>query len=257
MTSFEKFRLVPNEQFNRLRQHDLRSYDPKLRALVTLDQEMTAVLNRTDISPEEKMTIYQQAQHRFMSLFKTIATTLQSEVPAAAPGQLDQDDDEEVLAAPSAAAAPARVPAAAAAAVADEFVTAPTAGPSVHSFVKQLKLPSNREPKAFSLMEFIQKHPSLVNFDSHDRLVLNHKPIEGTKFSDLFRELYIHSHSHNIHGLEPFMHALRSLNISPNAISNSNLLDYLKSAAPSSQSGKGHRHNPPGKVSKILRLYRL
>lgn len=273
MTSFEKFALVPKEEFDRLRQHDMRTYDPKLRALVCLDQEMTSVLNRTDISPEEKMTIYQQAQHRFMALFKTLSYSLQNEGPAAGAAAAAADEEEAVnepSAAPAAAAAaaagahgaplaPRAQPLEPAAAADEEFVLAsqlsprPDAGPSMHSFVKNLKLPPNREGKALSLLERIQKQPALVSFDSNNHLVLNNKPIQGSTFSDLFRELYIHSQSHNLRGQEEFMRALRTLQITPTEISNSQLLSFLK---PPTQTGKG-RSRPPGSVSKILRLYRL
>lgn len=247
MTSFEKFNLIPKDEFDRLRQHDLRTYDPKLRVLACLDQEMTEILNRTDISPEEKMTNYQQAQHRFMALFKTISPAM------LAAAQEPESGQSAVVA--GAAAAPAAAAAAAAPNEDDEFFNAQTSsGPSMHSFVKHLNLPPNREPKAFNLMENIQKHPSLIAFDSNDQLVLNNRPIVGSKFSELFRELYVHSKSHNIHGLEPFMRALHALHISPTAISNTSLHSYL-TPTPPSQIGKGRR--PPGKVSNILRLYRI
>ncbi len=295
MSSFEKFTLVRKEDMDRLRQHDMRTYDPKMRALVQLDQEMQHVLSRRDISAEEKMAIFQQAQHRFMSLFNNWSATAQHAPAAAAAAAADEDDEDAAAAAPVAAPeAHAPGDAAEAAHGADEFIlptlrahattallgattasAAPpalaqaTAAPSIVSFVKDLRLPTNRHDKALSLIENIQKQAALISYDHLDRLVLNGHPLPGSKFSDLFRELYIHSQEHNLTAQPEFMTALRNLHIKPTAISNSLLLPSLKLTSsppkhptPSSshqapQTGKGQTPGPPGKKAHILRIYRI
>jgi len=68
MTSFKKMALISNDELDRLKQKQLSSYNPELRSMAFLKDEMDQLLLRTDLSAEEKLKLFQSAQHRFDSL---------------------------------------------------------------------------------------------------------------------------------------------------------------------------------------------
>ncbi len=278
MASFKKLSLMAKDELDRLKQRDLKSYNPKLKAVVLLDDEMEDILNRKDLCSEEKMKIFQQAQHRFLSLFKTLdhpALTGVSEqiapspheqpalleaVPGAAAGApsiglptevqqhvleeepADDDDDD------------------------DDTARQLPANPSASDF----NIPYARQRKANELLSILNKNPQLIASDRENKLLLKGQVVPGSNYRDLFRELYLRSKDHCLTGQNQFLSALHSLNIDSELISNSHCSKLYNSQASSSmsssgnsqfaQSGHGRRRSsstPPGHRPKILHLYRL
>ena len=71
MSSFKKMSLVAQEELDRLKQKQLTSYQPELRSMVFLKDEMDTILNRSDLPADEKLKLFQVAQNRFASIKST------------------------------------------------------------------------------------------------------------------------------------------------------------------------------------------
>ena len=62
---FKRLKLIDEQEVGRLVEKHLREYDPALHSLATIHKEMETVLNRDDISPEEKLSLFKINQQRF------------------------------------------------------------------------------------------------------------------------------------------------------------------------------------------------
>ena len=59
MSAFKKLRLMDNEEYERLRQKQVSSYNPELRSIAHIQDEMRDVLSSSTMNPDEKMRIFQ------------------------------------------------------------------------------------------------------------------------------------------------------------------------------------------------------
>ena len=292
MASFKKLSLVSQEEMERLKQIDLRQYNPKLRAMVLLDNEMSNILNSPSLGHEEKMRIFNRAQSRFFSLFKSADASLNSEHNARnqyepEDGELEDDEEDDQagvqadlvqLEEPVSLRRPAADEATALPKQphqeADEFQDASALSPSsiraaaslpAQGWKGAIQVHPNRQTKLLSLLDLIEKNPHVLTHDSDSQLVYHGAPVAGSKFKDLVEEMFQHKKSHSTKGLEKFLSALHELQLDSSFISNSDMkARYLHQIHPKKtrsimgssgeQSGFGH---PPGKRPNILRLYRL
>ena len=67
MATFKKMTLVSEEELDRLKQKQI-SYNPEVRVLAFLKDEMDQILSRNDLGIEEKLKLFQAAQGRFSTL---------------------------------------------------------------------------------------------------------------------------------------------------------------------------------------------
>ena len=86
---------------------------------------------------------------------------------------------------------------------------------------KQFRLPSIYRNKLCELLNIIKNQPNLIRAAPTGELVINNNLIPHSIFSDVVRELYLHSSANSTIGLGLLLNSLKSLNVSPNLISNS------------------------------------
>lgn len=69
MNPFSKMRLLPEEEFQRLREARIKGYDPKLRTMAFLQTEVDRMLDDSSpLLPSERLQIFTMAQSRFENL---------------------------------------------------------------------------------------------------------------------------------------------------------------------------------------------
>ena len=229
--------LVAAEELDRLKQKQLSSYKPELRTMVFLKDEMDEILNNENLGAEEKLKLFQTAQHRFGS-FTNVAEKL-PEISSVMP---------EPAAAPPPAPAPRPV-----------RQLAPVIGQrtSRNSIVENI--PSHYRNKALALLDHLDNNPEKIGWNDNGELIVNKKLIPNSIIIDIVRHLYISKKGYNPNGVKQFVSALQKSNVAQTLISNKSIIDQLNSiplASPKSrkQTGKGR---PPGKIPRVLSLYKI
>ena len=244
MSAFKKMALVSPDELDRLRQKKVQSYNPTLRTLAFLDEEMDDILNRNDLTVDDKLRLFQTAQTRFKALSST--------------------EPAKILAPQTLQPAPAPpAPAPAQPSIADE------PGPSISERTFINHLDTKHRSKAKQLMEYLSTHPNAITSNQNNELVLNGETVAGSNFSDLFSNLYTYNSNSNRRGENDLLKTLNSLNAPTDLLTSTKIKTKLHSlripdppfqsvanTSSSSQTGSG-RVRPPGKRPRILRLYRI
>jgi len=294
--SFDKYHLLRDEEYQRLRQKQVQSYNPELRILTRLDDDMKEILNDNSVPVDAKLRIFNQIQQRIKDIKSTnqlnpsiaatkVAADTQTDVLAApqlheigvgddAPHYQDvgvgSDELEVVEKAPPAAAAGA--------------AAGPTESKNTPFDKLVLKfVPDNTKTKATQFLSFIQDRSDVISKNEKNEIVIKGKVIRGSNYIDLYKSMF----SSHVSGSSPegavghsqFLNALLDINVPESTISNSKqrekLANLKKSKSPSreefqnasdnlpgtpvttaKQSGEG-LNRPPGKHPRILKLYHI
>ncbi len=265
--------IVSIDEMDRIKQKQLATYNPELRVMARLQEEIEETLARTDLDAAAKIALIQSLSHKFQAFnIKNITQpTLVAQkdqpirvVHATAPGPAPQ---------PVAGPAAAQVPA-------DE--TAPIYDPN-----KMPTLPPQHQSKAASVLGHIASNPSHISWDDTGQLVVKGEVMKDTNMSHLLRDLFIAQKG--IEGRNVFHKALADTRIDPSLITSTKAFANIQSlsdpstkssplmasssiSAPSSSlAGTSHSRNPtivvgqegtgfvrpPGKRSNILHVYKL
>jgi len=239
MSTFKKLKLVSEDELQRLKEKQIRDYDPKIKKLAFLQSEMDLLLNEdSGLNTEERLKLFQAAQQRFES-FKAPSldnlpvvkkTVTEHEVEEALEGVqpfVDLEDDED----------------------------------SVLGLV-----PAQLRTKAKGLLNLITTNPDLISFDSHNNVSISGTPIQGANFTDLFRSMYVHRKG-EVPGQAKFLRALKDMNVPISLISNTRVHSQLGSARGRSLSRSPKAFKtpitspvraplaPPGKQPTVLHVY--
>lgn len=256
MSTFKKMSLVAQEELDRLKQKQLVSYNPELRSMVFLKDEMDTILTRSDLPADEKLKMFQIAQHRFDALK---ADVLHPALTAASKSKLetvtdeaedeaeaDDEGDEEAAASPTP--------------VMGSSTSVVDTGAPYSSVM--MALPNQYQRKAAKLADFFAAHGGHFGRNSSGQMTIQGKAIPNSNYHDLIRQLYIHRTNMPV-GFDTFVGELKKLNVPHHSISNSKAIQLLKPvdvfATPpqvAAQTGEGS-HKPPGKRPRILYLYKL
>ncbi len=70
--AFKKLTLVEREELTRLREKQIRDYNPLLRELVTIQTEMSHALNAKDQSVFDRVNLINVLNNRFRTVYKTL-----------------------------------------------------------------------------------------------------------------------------------------------------------------------------------------
>jgi len=275
--SFDKYHLLRDEEYQRLRQKQVQSYNPELRILTRLDDDMKEILNDNSVPVDAKLRIFNEIQQRI----KDIKSSNQLN-PSIAAAKVAADTQTEVLVEPQlqemgvgedAVAARQfqdvgvgpdapryhdigvggdevveKAPAAAAAAAPIE--------PKNTAFDKiVLKyVPDNTKTKATQFLSFIQDRPDVICKNEKNEIVIKGKVIRGSNYIDLYKSMF----SSHVSGSSPegavghsqFLNALLDINIPESSISNSKqrekLIQLKKSKSPSREEFQNASDNLPG-----------
>ena len=213
--------LVEKAVLDRLRQKQITQsfQQPQLTNLVQIQTHIEDLLGNTKLSDDAKVALLQRAQNRF-SQFKAAMTPHSTAAPEA-------DKEPEIV---PPAAKPAAVPAALlaaapgdAAAAAAEPAATPAPAPTADMF-QTVAVPTKMKNKFSSLKSFFTQHPGLIGKNSKNEMVISGKPIQGSNFDDLMRNLYVKKQDYNLLGNMEFMNALRTSNLSTSLLSNTDLV---------------------------------
>ncbi len=68
MSTFQKMVLLSQEEMERMRQKQIKEYDPNLRALARLQDEKETVLTDKQMSPDEALKIFQKLTSRYEAI---------------------------------------------------------------------------------------------------------------------------------------------------------------------------------------------
>ena len=248
---FKKLKLIDEQEIQRLVEKQLRDYDPVIRTLGKLQTEMDSVLNRTDLSPEEKQALYQANLCKFLSM-KNLDTKSNSLAKSTA---IPPTDATKFL--PGAAATSLRplvnpdsvsdmsifdtalneAPAAAANA---EFAPVNPV-PSVFSnsakdlsdeYPKSLSIDFNKikglkrhmSDKVNNIKDLIESNPNRIGVQNETgEIILDGKAIEKSSFYDLIKSLFVEDNKANLNGSRKFIDTLASM---INSNSKNNIKDF-------------------------------
>ena len=221
--------LVEKAVLDRLRTKQLTQsiQQPELRNLVEIQAHIENLLTNSKLSDDEKVTLLQAAQNRF----KKFKEGLYSHVSETTP--------EETLTAPAPDVGPPAP------------VAAPTHTPSktYSKLFGTVNLPKMFQNKFGALKNFLEDRPDLVRKNEKNEMVLEGKPIDGSNFDDLIRNLYIKNQRYNLEGNKEFLSTLRKSNMSPSFISNKLVFSIFSPENPSPP----HHRSTASRGSKRLK----
>ena len=245
---------MDNEEYERLRQKQVSSYNPKLRSIAHIQDDMREVLSSSTMNPDEKMRLFQSLFVKSKEIqdngkFTDMAPVEKNLLPKPVAQLAKVEGIEETSA------------------DADES----------HKILKDYVLDSvatTVKGKAHMLLDYLNRHKSKIHTNDNFELVLNGKTIEGTNFVDLVHSLYSNAKKfQGLPGKPEFLKQLSKLNIPASMMITSASFDEVKNlpkspkrsrhnSAEVEQKGEG-KHNrkrsgkPPGKKPKFLHLYRI
>ena len=68
MSSYQKMRVLSEDEYQRLQERKIKNYDPRLRSAAFLQSEIDQILNNSELSSEDRLRIFQIAQNRLIGL---------------------------------------------------------------------------------------------------------------------------------------------------------------------------------------------
>jgi hypothetical protein len=250
---FKAMSLVEEAELERLRQRQIREYDPSLNNLAKIQENIMKLFEAPDMSDEVKYKILVSLQERFANSTHYAAPT---------PPTMTEDVPPQAIV--------EQPPPAEQVAPAVEAVQVPEvqkkARPGLLEF-ENFNIPSQYHQKLDTLHKFIQDHQDVISTNHKGELVLDAKPFQNSSFSDLIRGLYIRNQSMNLNGMSNLIGKLYQLNAPKALLSHKDAVgvyDYFTKKPPA-QTGKGKAKrkssapalSPPGKAPRILHVFRM
>lgn len=237
--------LIGADELDRLRQKKIEQYNPTLRSMAFIDEDIEKIFDNPNLTPYQKLNLFQAARHRFRSMSK----------PPEKP-KVEPDEGHEVpQPAPIPMAPPPQMPAPAPQLLAAPQLIAPIAQAQAAALHHEPRLnkiltlvPEKSVKDAVALIEMVSEKPEILSINDENQLVYRGKAIVGSNAYDLFHSLYSTSQKFNFHGVKEFVQGLKSINIPSKLISNTQIRSALNP-----QIGNGRK--PPGRPVKVLRLY--
>ena len=177
MTSaFRKFKLMSDEEIDRLKQKQLTEYNPELRTLAHLQTEIEGALERNGADTDEaKYALLQTLQNRFKAVKATAAPTqpvgLSTILPMPAPPVVAAPPAPPVVGAPPIDSAPAQPE-------------------ETESTQIRLSVLQKAHRKAEQFVKLIGDNPSVVTVDDDNQVVLRGRTLYGSNIIDLINALY-------------------------------------------------------------------
>ena len=276
MASFKRLRLMQDEEYNRLRQKQVTSVDSEARLIARLEDESRDVMSSDKLTDGEKVAMLNHLRIRMEDLRNKEKAEIEVVgISKKLPG----------LIVPIAAAAVA--PAAVAANVPLAQVIKKEDSSDIIDLNSNLLLSnivSKNQSRASKLLELMKANPKILTLNDKLEVVVNGKSIVNSNFLEMFEGLFNTKKKtsfENLPGIHNFLEGLNSINESKKLITNSYFQSELKvkpsstfeSLLPSSSSSssslstnsssstatlkKGDGLKTPGRIQRILRLYRV
>ncbi|KAF0138706.1 MAG: hypothetical protein FD143_3619 [Ignavibacteria bacterium] len=217
---YKTMTLIEEGELERLRQRQIKDYNPALKSLGFVQDQIEKLFNDSELDDESKHKILCYLQNKFGTLYKNfkngpanmppvvmippvVAAEDQDELPVddqpPPPGQMDvneqlEDVNEEIKEENE-----------------EKFDDALNSG----EFALQVNLPSQYQKKFELFQTFLAQHKKEIHSNAAGELVLDNNIIPNSSLADLLRSFYVRSHSMNLIGLPDFLTKLKSLKVDP------------------------------------------
>ena len=240
--------LIEEGELERLRQRQIKEYNPTLKSLSQIQEQIDSIFADPNLDDEGKMKMLNLLQEKFDNLYNKYKNS---------------SAGAKMLAAPIVIPPPAN-PGRAGQAVDDQAAQG-AVGPDGDAVAKEedddpftlLNLPPQYTKKFDLFKKFFTEHPNDLSVNNDNELVVDGRPLANSFAPDLFRSLYLKNKKGNLTGRPNFITKLENLKADPAMFSNKTVLSSLspkgKRTKPFGQTGKGY---PPGKRPRILHVFR-
>ena len=244
--------LVEEAELERLRQRQIKEYNPTLRSLGQIQEQIEKLFDDPELSDEGKCKILSHLQKRFsvnLAHYKNStngvgqapeAKSLQIEVKSQIDPIQNVDSEGENEGE-------------------EEDVDEKPLGPLIPT-LEDANIPSHFANKFVRFQEFLKDHKNDISSNDKKEIVLDGEAIAYSSFPDLVRSLYVRNQDMNLIGTQQFHKKLYELNARSDMFSNRETLNALthldkkSNKHPHSQTGFGGC--PPGKRPRFLHVFR-
>ena len=235
---FRALTLIEEGELERLRQRQIKEYEPALKTLATTQENIQRLFDDPDLDDEGKFKVLTALQERFGYLYNKFknsgkATAVPDHVtaPAVTPAPTAPavaTAGRAVAATTLAAVAPqASAAAAAAAAATGATMKRPdSAGePDSEMGLSGLfssgaaNIPVTYDRKAKVFQDFLSEHKSEICQNSKQELVIDGLAIPNSSASELIRSLFVKNQHMNLIGQANLLQKLKQLNVDPSMFS--------------------------------------
>ena len=248
-------RLMRDEEYERLRQKQISSYDPELRVLARLEDERRSVLDSTQLNDSEKVAL----MNHIGSRMKEVRGISKNEAVVAGIAKKAAADIGGVALAPFGHVSVAGT----AVASGDEAEDAKAV-----DFLKEKRelvlnsVPSRAREKANELLDYMEANPDHVSLNEKFELVTKGKAVPDSNFLQLFESLFSGKSKNKIKqqkGIVQFLSGLKYVKNAGKLVSNPFYTDELGGSTLGKQLGNGKRkrgntHLVPG-LPVVHRIY--
>ena len=275
---FKRLKLVDEEELHRLVERQLREYNPQLKAMADRKIEIDNVLERKDLTPEEKLALVEANKQRYVQHQSDIPATTDPipytpTVTTTRMADNYQEVEGEEEATPGIPSASSLIPKRKPKSLSPESILDIKAGggvPAVNSYLPDVQ--SFHKHKLNYLGALIEASGGAISRDPEtDELMIHGETIEKSCFNDLIREFYVKTSKPNLIGQSRLLDTMALLlrpggkwgNVSLKMIiprtTYAAKLKLLKGFY--SQKGEGFKKHsfppphPPGDKVKLLRMY--
>lgn len=274
---YRKMKLVDEAELERLIEKRIKQYDPTTRAMSKLQIEMANIVDRPDITPEEKLTLFKTANQRFQHLHSpaqisqaqqamnnllpqsvaahsfqapALNDTMNSSDIGLEEQEAGQVEDERTASTPMPARMSERLQ--------DKWAKAAPPEP---------KIPHRHLAKFHNLDQLIAQNSEVIKPNPHTgEIIVDGRIIPNSNFAALAENLYSEKSGHNLAGYQDFVMALKKIFHSDKGyisakryIINKKVLEHINEPESGrkahGQTGKGT--HPPGRPVKMYYLYSI
>ena len=234
---YKTMTLIEEAELERLRQRQLKEYNPGLKSLVGIQDQIEKILNDPDFDDESKHKVLCNLQEKFAYLYKKFQNSaanipvLEPVVPPPEEAAIAQEGDDEAE------------------------------GNEPLNIFQLVKLPHFYQHKLELFKNFVDDHKEEISVNAKKELVLDGLTIPNSSMPDLIRSFYLRNSNMNLIGLANLLGKLRELRVNHHIFSHKDALSSLKTLKHKDQKGSGKSKmflgNPPGKKPRMLHVFRF
>ena len=240
--------LIEKAELERLHQRQIKEYDPTLRSLAQIQDQIVKLFDDPQLSDDGKCKILAHLHERYaglLSQYKRSAAPL-AHIPSIKATHVpinkvifQSSEDEATV-------------------DEDGEDTLTSQDPPQIPNLSDANIPAHFGKKYEQFQNFLRDHQNEISTNDRKEIVLDGEAIAYSSFPDLLRSLYVRNQDLNLIGVQQFHRRLHSLNARLDMFSNRETLNSLthlnKKSQNQTQSGSGPR--PPVKRTRILYVFR-
>ena len=253
---FKTMTMVDEAELERLKQRQIKEYNPVLKTLVDLQAKINTVFDDKTLSPEEKLAQLANLQSKYHSLFEKEKGTMDpppmvavpavplppvAAAPILPPGPIAGPIAPNVLPPPQALVQAAQ-------ATGSTAATASTTGNQVgFEFMpfNAANLQGTYSRKYNAFVDFLKSKPDTIHANNNNELVVNGITVPNSSVDHLVRSMFMRNRNTNLTGEQEFLDALSSLRMNPKMISHKDAVNGLK------HSNRAYLSSTPNRSSSI------